>query len=229
MQGLIGGLVLWGYVLAGVIVVLLGTVALTAIFETSRGKAILISAAGWYLGAPGLVLLFDLHGKWTLYRANEEYLELCRKNAIESGSTVSRDIELIKLDTGAREHAFPRSPADAFGPGYRSRLFGSLDDKSGRGPGMYRNYDFAPTPSSRFLIVKVRSTDVIPYVGTFYATAVDLEVVDPSSMATLAHRRTFTRGFASHASALDCDRRNLHQANLKFLQSVITPNPAASR
>ena len=209
-------LILWGYVLIGIVVAILTSI-LTSKYSQGQGTSWAMAAGAWYLGAPIAVFalgwLLGLNDKWV----EHQYQFLCKEKSIDSISSVSANIGAIKLDGGGLNGKNARSVLAAFGGSHK--LFGFRDH-----PGPFHDADETSFTGS-FIILKVRSIDHIPYMGTFYATEIDLEILDSQTQSLVARRRTFTRGQAGHAASGDCDGEQLHESNLNFVLRAIPRAP----
>ncbi len=192
-------LILSGYLFIGIVVALLAA-SLTSKRDRARGKPWATAAAAWYLGAPIVVLAMGWLSQLNNMSVAHQYQSLCKENSIDSISRVSSNIGAIKLENGAPDDKAAPNMFAAFGGVHR--LFGF-----GNNPGLYRNAEGTGF-SGAFVILKVRVTHHIPYVGTFYATGIDLEILDPQTQLPIARRRTFTNGIADQAASGDCTDDN---------------------
>jgi hypothetical protein len=164
-------------------------------------------------------------------RVHNEYRELCREKGAELIRSVSEGVQWIKLDSGESSNPHAASLYYAFGGAYEWRLFGFPGSRSTYNNwGQYKNIENAAIDGvGSYRILRVRSSRHVPYVGTFYVMEIDIEIVDPGSMAVVAHRRTFTTGTPDQESARDCAGHKLHEENLAFLQPAIKSPLAISR
>jgi hypothetical protein len=222
--GAVAGLVFWAFVLGGIVAVPVGAILVQVVFDRSWRTSLKISSTGWYLGIPVLFFSYISYDDWQnkreVKRLRDEYLALCQKSASESILKVTERVEWIRLDTGERDNRYARPMYAAFGANYDSMLFQRrAEERAYKNWGKYKNIETVEKYSGPFLILRIRATDLIPAWGSFYATQIDLEVIDPATNATLAQRRTFT----TNASSQDCNGINLFDSNLDFLQRAVVP------
>lgn len=148
-----------------------------------------------------------------------KYRELCKTQAVDLIHTFAENVKTLKLD-----FRYDQSRASTL-----YSVFGYPDIiREGRhlnaGSDVYEDAEKSNN-AEPFLILRVRTSGRIPYVGTFYATEILIEIVDPSSRKILAQRRTFTNGTPDHASAGDCQGKQLHRANRDFLHGAVPISP----
>ncbi len=232
MSGIFTGLVLWAYALAGLVVVPIAMAILVTVLAKPRSAAFGIAAAGWYLGAPVVFFICGATLNWLNEiegrRIRGEYLSLCREFSAESISRVIPNVEWLKLDVVEVEIRNASSLYATFGSGFDEKLFGRPGREPYKNWGKYKNVDAFRPQHEAPLVVRVRTKDHIPYVGTFYAMEISIELVDPATKSVFARRRTFTNN-PHYAVSTDCDGKNLHDTNLDFLQRAAAPISSTSQ
>lgn len=206
MAGLIAGLIIWAYVLIGVVIV--GFVTLVSKLVLDAWKMpLVIAAIAWYGGAPIVWALWAEAGERE-HRAQirhnlEEYAKICAQDAGEAVIETRTNVKIIWVVSESR------ALYEIFGPNHSSRLFGS------------GKYLASTTPNEAEYFVSLSTSHHVPYVGTYAVYGGEIRIVERRTGRTIAHRRDYTRGDPMYGRPRNCAGENWRDANLRFVHKVL--------
>lgn len=225
MEAVIGGLILWVYVLSGLIAVPIAMGILVWVYERPIGHSFGVATAGWYLGAPLILIFYSAISvgiqKREIKANQEKYMELCQKHFSEKIIKVSENVQWINMDSGESNREFLIPMTTAFGQSFRSVVYELLNIKFNKYSAFNKQLtEISSLPGT--LILKVRLTQHIPYAGAFYATGFHIELIDKDTGDLLAERITFAHKNGGFYNSNDCQPgKKLINANTEFLRKAI--------